>query len=64
LKSKKIFDIDSKDFFWKENAFQPFPNAATNVDKETNSYKQEVEQVLRSTGKGSLEEVNQMQVFD
>lgn len=48
-KVKKAYDIDSKDFFWMENAFQPFPAAAGNVDVEINKYKAEVEEITART---------------
>ncbi|KAI8919611.1 Sec1-like protein [Entophlyctis helioformis] len=55
---KKTYDMDVSDYFWTKNAGNPFPQVAGDVDAEINKYKQEVEQVTRSCGVGSLEEVD------
>ncbi|KAI8916163.1 Sec1-like protein [Gorgonomyces haynaldii] len=54
----KNYDIDLNDFFWKKNAGNPFPQVAEDVDVEIQKYKEEVDQVTRSAGVSSLEEVD------
>lgn len=34
--AKKMYDLDSKDFFWAKNAANPFPNVAEEIDLELN----------------------------
>ncbi|KAJ3020810.1 Vesicle trafficking between the ER and Golgi [Thoreauomyces humboldtii] len=55
---RKTFDIDAHDFFWKKNAPNPFPQVAEDVDLEINRYKTDVDQVTKSCGVSSLEEVD------
>ncbi|KAJ3158259.1 Vesicle trafficking between the ER and Golgi [Geranomyces michiganensis] len=57
-KKGKTFDIDVNDFFWKKNAPNPFPQVAEDVDVEINKYKADVDQVTRSCGVSSLEDVD------
>lgn len=33
---KKMYDLDSKDFFWAKNAAHPFPQVAEEIDLELN----------------------------
>ena len=33
---KKLYDLDSKDFFWSKNAGNPFPQVAEEIDLELN----------------------------
>ncbi len=54
----KSYDMDVSDFFWSKNAMNPFPQVAEDVDAEINRYKTEVDQVTKSTGVTSLEEVD------
>ncbi|KAJ3129954.1 Vesicle trafficking between the ER and Golgi [Nowakowskiella sp. JEL0407] len=56
-KIKKNFDIETFDFFWQKNAGNPFPQVAEDVDSEINRYKADVEEVTKSCGVDSLEEV-------
>ncbi|KAH6566460.1 hypothetical protein BASA61_005397 [Batrachochytrium salamandrivorans] len=55
---RKNYDVDVQDPFWSKNAGNPFPQVAEDVDAEINKYKQEVDQVTRSCGVSSLEEVD------
>ncbi|KAI8917589.1 Sec1-like protein [Powellomyces hirtus] len=55
---RKTFDIDVNDFFWKKNSANPFPQVAEDVDVEINRYKTDVDQVTKSCGVSSLEEVD------
>ncbi|TPX37854.1 hypothetical protein SeMB42_g06838 [Synchytrium endobioticum] len=57
-KVKKIFDIDPTDFFWTKNAGTPFPKVAEDVDAEINKYKKDVDEITRSGGVSSLEELD------
>ena len=56
--TKKVYDIDLKDFFWAKNACSPFPEMAANVDTELNDYKKQVEEITRKCGVSSLEEIS------
>jgi len=57
-KSKKTFDHDISDFFWKKNLSSPFPKVAEDVDIEINKYKKDVEDVTKQCGVSSLDEVD------
>jgi len=57
-KSKKVFDHDISDFFWKKNLSSPFPKVAEDVDIEINKYKKDVEDVTKQCGVSSLDEVD------
>ncbi|TPX32642.1 hypothetical protein SmJEL517_g04337 [Synchytrium microbalum] len=57
-KVKKVFDIDPIDFFWKKNAGTPFPKVAEDVDGEINRYKKDVDEITKSGGVSSLEELD------
>ncbi|KAJ1569610.1 Vesicle trafficking between the ER and Golgi, partial [Nowakowskiella sp. JEL0078] len=56
-KARKVFDIDANDYFWTRNAANPFPQVAEDVDSEINRYKADVEEVTKSCGVNSLEEM-------
>jgi hypothetical protein len=55
---KKQYDIDANDAFWLKNSGNPFPQVAEDVDVEINKYKQEVDEVTRSCGVNSLDEMD------
>ncbi|KAJ3043818.1 Vesicle trafficking between the ER and Golgi [Rhizophlyctis rosea] len=57
-KKRKVFDIDVNDFFWTKNAGNPFPQVAEDVDMEINKYKADSEELSKSMGVGSLEEID------
>lgn len=54
----KGYDIDSNDYFWAKNAGNPFPQVAEDVDSEINRYKAEVDQVTKTAGVKSLDDVD------
>ncbi|KAJ3214255.1 Vesicle trafficking between the ER and Golgi [Dinochytrium kinnereticum] len=58
-KQKKNYDLDITDFFWAKNAGNPFPEVAEDVSAELNKYKKDVDEITRSSGVSSLEEVDQ-----
>lgn len=55
---KKVYDIDLKDFFWANNAKRPFPKMAEDVDVELNKYTAEVQEITKSCGASTLEEIS------
>lgn len=57
-KTRKVYDIDVNDFFWSKNFGNPFPQVAEDVDFEINRYKKDVEEVTRSAGVSSLDQVD------
>ncbi|KAJ3203486.1 Vesicle trafficking between the ER and Golgi [Entophlyctis luteolus] len=57
-KIKKSFNIDANDFFWNKNCGNPFPQVADDVNTEINRYKKDVEEVTKSSGASSLEEMD------
>lgn len=57
-KSKKSYDIDMADFFWAKNSGNPFPQVAEDVSAEINKYKKDVEEVTKSSGVSSLEDLD------
>lgn len=58
--SKKIYDLDQKDFFWAKNAANPFPQVAEDIDAELSRYKQDAAEITRSTGISDVNDVGQM----
>jgi sec1 family domain-containing protein 1 len=70
--SRKAFDLDSDDFFWKKNALMPFPQVAEgtlyalqnlmiiDIDAELSRYKQDAARLTRQTGVSSVEEVGNL----
>jgi hypothetical protein len=59
---KKTYDLDSKDFFWSKNAHNPFPQVAEEIDLELNKYKQDAQEITRSTGVSDVSDLSQMYV--
>ncbi|BGP53445.1 hypothetical protein JCM8202_001088 [Rhodotorula sphaerocarpa] len=59
--SKKTYDLDAQDFFWAKNAQNPFPQVAEEIDLELNKYKQDANEITRSTG---VSDVNQLAQVD
>ena len=55
---RKVYDVDSADPFWLKNAGNPFPQVAEQVDQEITKYKKEVDEVTKTCGVSSLEEVD------
>ncbi|PPQ64299.1 hypothetical protein CVT26_002182 [Gymnopilus dilepis] len=58
--SKKSYDLDSKDFFWAQNAANPFPQVAEEIDAELNKYKQDAAEITRSTGVSDVNDISQL----
>ncbi|KOS13010.1 sec1-like protein [Malassezia pachydermatis] len=58
--AKKSYDLDAKDYFWAKNAEVPFPQVAEDIDAELNQYRQEANEIMRSTGISSMDEVGQL----
>ncbi|WFD29613.1 Vesicle trafficking between the ER and Golgi [Malassezia sp. CBS 17886] len=57
---KKSYDLDAKDYFWAKNAELPFPQVAEDIDTELNGYRAEANDIMRSTGISSMDEVGQL----
>ncbi|KXS21864.1 Sec1-like protein [Gonapodya prolifera JEL478] len=57
-RSRKVYDIDVTDFFWSRNAGTPFPQVAEDVDAEINKYKKDVDEVTKSAGVTSLDQID------
>lgn len=58
--SKKAYDLDSKDFFWAQNAANPFPQVAEEIDAALNKYKQDAAEITRSTGVSEINDISQL----
>jgi|ERR1700722_2861555 len=57
---KKVYDLDSKDFFWAGNAASPFPQVAEEIDAELNKYKQDAAEITRSTGVSDVNDISNL----
>ncbi|KAL2852587.1 Sec1-like protein [Aspergillus pseudodeflectus] len=55
--SKKAYDLNSNDFFWKRNAGAPFPQVAEDIDAELTRYKEDANEITRKTGASSIEDL-------
>lgn len=55
--TKRSYDLNSTDFFWKNNAGVPFPQVAENIDAELTRYKEDANEVTRKTGASSIEDL-------
>ncbi|CAK7268262.1 Vesicle trafficking between the ER and Golgi [Sporothrix epigloea] len=55
--TKKTYDINATDFFWKKNAPLPFPQVAEDIDLELGRYKQDTTDITRKTGVSSFEDL-------
>jgi len=58
--SKKAYDLDSKDFFWAQNAANPFPQVAEEIDAALTKYKQDAAEITRSTGVSEINDISQL----
>lgn len=58
--AKRSYDLDAKDYFWAKNAELPFPQVAEDIDAELNNYRTEANEIMRSTGISSMDEVGQL----
>jgi hypothetical protein len=57
-RTKRNYDLDSGDAFWVQNAGNPFPKVAEDIDVQINRYKAEVDTVTKSYGVNSLEAID------
>ncbi|KAJ9192595.1 hypothetical protein DTO164E3_8293 [Paecilomyces variotii] len=55
--TKRSYDLNSTDFFWKNNAGVPFPQVAENIDTELTRYKEDANEITRKTGASSIEDL-------
>lgn len=58
--AKRSYDLDARDYFWAKNAELPFPQVAEDIDGELNNYRTEANEIMRSTGISSMDEVGQL----
>lgn len=69
--TRKGYDLESGDFFWKKNAPNPFPQVAEgpyllnrlltlDIDAELSRYKQDAARITQQTGVSSVEEVGNL----
>ncbi|KAL8699176.1 MAG: hypothetical protein Q9201_006153 [Fulgogasparrea decipioides] len=56
-RTKKAYDLTSKDFFWSRNAGVPFPQVAEDIDTELTKYKDDANEITQKTGASSLEDL-------
>ncbi len=47
--NSKSFDIDMRDWIWRDNATRPFPNVAEAVEAALKSYKTDYDRVMQTT---------------
>ncbi|KAE8168702.1 Sec1-like protein [Aspergillus tamarii] len=55
--TKKAYDLNSNDFFWKRNAGAPFPQVAEDIDAELTKYKEDANEITKKTGASSIEDL-------
>ncbi|KAH8424352.1 syntaxin-binding protein [Aspergillus melleus] len=55
--TKKAYDLNSNDFFWKRNAGAPFPQVAEDIDAELTRYKEDANEITKKTGASSIEDL-------
>jgi sec1 family domain-containing protein 1 len=56
-KTKKAYDLNATDFFWKRNANVPFPQVAEDIDAELTRYKEDANEITKKTGASSIEDL-------
>lgn len=56
-RTKKAYDLTSKDFFWSRNAGVPFPQVAEDIDTELTKYKDDANEITQKAGASSLEDL-------
>lgn len=59
----KSFDIDMRDWIWRDNATRPFPNVAEAVESALKAYKADYDRVMQTTP-GMTEELMKQQQAD
>lgn len=55
--TKKAYDLNATDFFWKRNANVPFPQVAEDIDAELTRYKDDANEITKKTGASSIEDL-------
>jgi sec1 family domain-containing protein 1 len=60
--TRKGYDLEAEDFFWKKNAPNPFPQVAEDIDAELSKYKTDAARLTQQTGVSSVEEVGNLYV--
>ncbi|RAL09083.1 syntaxin-binding protein [Aspergillus homomorphus CBS 101889] len=55
--TKRAYDLNSNDFFWKRNAGAPFPQVAEDIDAELTRYKEDANDITKKTGASSIEDL-------
>lgn len=55
---KKTYDLTSKDFFWRRNSENPFPQVAEDIDAELTRYKEDANEITKKTGVSSIEDLD------
>ncbi|GKZ21678.1 vesicle trafficking between the ER and Golgi [Aspergillus brasiliensis] len=55
--TKRAYDLNSNDFFWKRNAGAPFPQVAEDIDAELTRYKEDATEITKKTGASSIEDL-------
>ncbi|KAL8725559.1 MAG: hypothetical protein Q9166_007282 [cf. Caloplaca sp. 2 TL-2023] len=56
-RTRKAYDLTSRDFFWSRNAGVPFPQVAEDIDAELTKYKDDANEITQKTGASSLEDL-------
>lgn len=56
-RTKRSYDLNSNDFFWARNAGIPFPQVAEDIDAELTKYKEDANEITKSTGASSIEDL-------
>ncbi|KAE8354703.1 Sec1-like protein [Aspergillus coremiiformis] len=55
--TRKAYDLNNNDFFWKRNAGAPFPQVAEDIDVELTKYKEDANEITKKTGASSIEDL-------
>ncbi|OJJ95376.1 hypothetical protein ASPACDRAFT_81861 [Aspergillus aculeatus ATCC 16872] len=55
--TKRAYDLNSNDFFWKRNAGAPFPQVAEDIDAELTRCKEDANEITKKTGASSIEDL-------
>lgn len=56
-RTKRSYDLTSSDFFWARNAGVPFPQVAEDIDSELTKYREDANEITKSTGAASIEDL-------
>ncbi|KAI9798838.1 MAG: hypothetical protein M1825_004961 [Sarcosagium campestre] len=55
--TKRAYDLNSNDFFWRKNAGVPFPQVAEDIDLELTRYREDANDITKKTGASSIEDL-------